>query len=101
PMLRRASQVGLAVAVSTAMVMAGPMAANAHGKGPHPKPPGYTRTDLVSDEPGKAVVTDPDLVNAWGMSRGPNSPIWVTNNGTNTSPLYTGAVGATPVTKVP
>src|SRR4051812_15333538 len=30
-------------------------------------PGGYTRTNLVSDVPGAAQLTDPNLVNAWGM----------------------------------
>lgn len=53
----------------------------------------YVQENLVSDQPGKAQLTDPDLVNAWGMSRSATSPIWVSDNGTNVSTLYTGAVG--------
>jgi hypothetical protein len=30
---------------------------------------GYTHTNLVSDQPGVAQKTDPNVVNAWGMSR--------------------------------
>jgi uncharacterized protein (TIGR03118 family) len=50
----------------------------------------YTVTPLVSDQSGEAPVTDPDLVNAWGLAAGPTSPWWVANNGTNTSTLYEG-----------
>jgi uncharacterized protein (TIGR03118 family) len=99
-MLRRAGLVGMAVAVSTVVVMAAPLAANAQGKG-QPKTPGYTRTDLVSDQPGGTVLPDSNLVNAWGMARGPNGPVWVSNNGTNTATVYRGAVGGAPVQKVP
>jgi uncharacterized protein (TIGR03118 family) len=41
--------------------------------------------------PGLAAITDPDLVNAWGLSSSSASPIWVANNGTGTSTLYNGA----------
>ena len=34
-------------------------------------------------------ATDPSLVNAWGMSQGPNTPVWVSDNGTGKSTLYT------------
>lgn len=52
----------------------------------------YIQENLVSDQPGMAQLTDPDLVNAWGMSRSATSPIWVSDNGTDVSTLYTGAV---------
>lgn len=47
-------------------------------------------TPLVSDQPGVAPVTDPDLVNAWGLTSSATSPWWVSDNGTNKSTLYTG-----------
>ena len=46
----------------------------------------YTRTDLVSDVPGRAEHTDPNLVNAWGLTIG--NEFWVSNAGTGTSTLY-------------
>ena len=54
----------------------------------------YLQTNLVSDVPGWAPVTDPNLVNAWGLSRSATSPWWVADNGTGLSTLYNGA-GAT------
>src|SRR3954470_15194609 len=51
----------------------------------------YTVTNLVSDQPGVAAVTDPHLVNGWGLTRLAGSPWWVANNGTDTSTLYNGA----------
>src|SRR6266576_3384982 len=58
---------------------------------------GYTQTNLVSDVPGAAQLTDPDLVNPWGMSRSATSPIWVSDNGTDVSTLYNGDVNGSPV----
>lgn len=48
----------------------------------------YTRTDLVSDISG--TTPDPNLVNPWGLTRGPATPFWIANNGTGTSTLYDG-----------
>lgn len=60
----------------------------------------YTQTNLVSDIPGMAAVTDSNLVNPWGMSRSSGSPWWVSDNGTGVSTLYagTGAPAALVVT---
>ena len=46
------------------------------------------QTNLVSDISGLAKLTDPDLVNAWGISFGPTSPFWISDNGTGLSTLY-------------
>jgi uncharacterized protein (TIGR03118 family) len=53
----------------------------------------FVQTNLVSDIPGLATITDPQLVNPWGVSHSTTSPFWVsnqgtTNQGTNTSTLY-------------
>jgi uncharacterized protein (TIGR03118 family) len=50
----------------------------------------YTQTNLVSNEVGVAPVTDPQLVNPWGISRGSGSPWWVSGNATGFSTLYNG-----------
>jgi len=63
------------------------------------------QVNLVSDQAGKAAIQDTSLVNAWGLSVAPNgaSPIWVANNGTDSSTLYSGSTGAgaSPFMKVP
>jgi uncharacterized protein (TIGR03118 family) len=56
-------------------------------------PNAYTRVDLVSDQPGHARITDPNLVNAWGLAAGPSTPIWVADNGTDVATLYSGGLG--------
>ena len=53
----------------------------------------YVQTNLVSDIPGFAAITDTMLKNPWGMSFSPTSPFWISNQGTNTSTLYTLAGG--------
>ncbi len=52
-------------------------------------------TNLVSDQPGVAVITDPSLVNAWGISSSAASPFWVSDNGTGNATLYS-VVGGIP-----
>jgi len=63
----------------------------------------YTQTNLVSDTPGMAAVTDPNLVNPWGMSRSSGSPWWISDNGTGLTTLYgaTGTVASLVVTIPP
>ncbi len=57
----------------------------------------YKQTNLISDIPGMAAATDPNLVNPWGMSRSSGSPWWVSDNGTGLTTLYTGAGAAVPL----
>lgn len=52
----------------------------------------YKQTNLVADTSGKAAVTDPNLVNPWGMSRSSSSPWWISDNGMGLATLY-GATG--------
>src|SRR6266568_7335108 len=54
---------------------------------------GLVQTNLVSDIPGLAAVTDPSLVNPWGMASSATSPWWVAANGTGVSTLYNGNTG--------
>ncbi len=71
----------------------------------HPRAGGYRQVNLVSNLPNVAPLTDPDLVNAWGLSASPGtdqvpgSPLWVSDNGADKTTLYAGA-GASSVTKV-
>jgi uncharacterized protein (TIGR03118 family) len=57
----------------------------------------YKQTNLVSDIPGMAAVTDANLVNPWGISRSSSSPWWVSDNGTGVSTLYSGTGSAVPL----
>ncbi len=58
---------------------------------------GYYQTNLVSDVPGRALRTDPNLVNPWGISASPTGPFWVSDNGTGVSTLYGGAGNIVPL----
>jgi hypothetical protein len=49
----------------------------------------YVQTNLVSDIPGLATITDPNLINPWGLVASvAGSPFWTSNQGTSTSTLY-------------
>ncbi len=77
---------GLAV-VAAAAAVAIPMATAVGQTGAE-----YQQTNLISDIPGVARITDPNLVNPWGQSASPTSPLWVADNGSNVSTLYGGGV---------
>jgi uncharacterized protein (TIGR03118 family) len=57
----------------------------------------YLQTNLVSDIAGLAAITDPQLMNPWGISSSSTSPFWVSNNDPSTTTLYavTGPTGTT------
>jgi uncharacterized protein (TIGR03118 family) len=57
----------------------------------------YQVTNLVSDIPGLAANTDPNLVNPWGIASSPTSPFWVSDNGTGVATLYNGSGQPFPV----
>jgi len=80
--------VGLAAVGALALT---PVTAADAGKSPAAQST-YTQINLVSDQAGKAQVTDPNLVNPWGMSFSATSPLWVSNNGTGLTTLYAGGI---------
>jgi len=54
---------------------------------------------LVSDGAATpAPGTDAKLVNGWGLTAGPATPWWASNNGSNTSTLYSGVGSKVPLT---
>ena len=64
--------------------------------------PTFTQTNLVSDIPGMAKITDPNLVNPWGMALGLNSGIWISQNGSGMATSYDGTGKAlAPVVMIP
>jgi len=104
PARRTRRALSVAVIVSAGALAAGALGAAPAGASAHIS--GYRQINLVSDQPGVAPLTDPDLVNAWGLAASPGtnaspgSPLWVADNGTDKATLYAGA-SATSVSKVP
>ena len=76
----------VATAVSLSLALASPALAQ------H-----YTQVNLVANTSGMAPVTDPNLVNPWGLSRASGSPWWISDNGTGLSTLYNGVGAITPL----
>jgi uncharacterized protein (TIGR03118 family) len=75
----------LALVLGAALIVASPLAAaSRHERN------SYTVTPLVSNQQGMAPNTDPNLVNAWGLTAGPTTPWWVSDNGSGKSTLYGG-----------
>ena len=60
----------------------------------------YIQQNLVSDIPGLAPVTDPNLVNPWGLSDSGASPWWVSDNGSGLATIYNGNTGVASSTVV-
>jgi uncharacterized protein (TIGR03118 family) len=78
-----------AAVVLVPIAIAAPASASASAQ-----PPGareYVVHDLVSNVAGVADHTDPNLVNAWGLTAGPTTPWWVSDNGSDLSTLYNAA----------
>jgi uncharacterized protein (TIGR03118 family) len=90
PAIRPRSHLGIVLAALSALTLAlaGPADAHDGGKGANV----YKKRNLVSDIDGVARITDPNLVNPWGLAFGPATPAWVADNGTDVSTLYRGAI---------
>ena len=97
----RTAVTALAAGAAVAALVTAPAAGAHTDQHRHRGATTFTQLNLVSDQPGVAAITDPNLVNAWGMSHGPNTPLWVSDNGADVSTLYRGAVGGAPVSAVP
>jgi uncharacterized protein (TIGR03118 family) len=73
-------------AAVTGLAVAPAAADRHHGGGDHGA---YEATVLVADDPAVgAPITDAHLVNPWGIAFGPTTPLWVANEGTSSSTLY-------------
>jgi uncharacterized protein (TIGR03118 family) len=88
-MTRRSKAIGTLAALTTvgaAMLTLQPAQADDSGHAGR----SYVQTNLVSDVPGLAKVTDPNLKNPWGTSTAPGLPIWVADNNAGATTLYDG-----------
>ena len=92
----RALSVIVALGALTVVVLSGGAAV-----GQSSQPNIYKQTNLISDLNGVARITDPNLVNPWGMAAGASTPLWIADNGTNVSTLYSGGIRGSIPTIVP
>jgi uncharacterized protein (TIGR03118 family) len=88
------------VAAAVGLLALGVPAVAGASQGHHQQPFGVHQVNLVSDLPGVAPLTDPDLVNPWGLTLLPTSPLWSANNGADVATLYSAAPAATAAAKV-
>lgn len=58
----------------------------------------FAQTNLVSDLPGMAKLTDSNLKNPWGISSSATSPMWVSDNNAGVTTLYGGSGNKVPLT---
>ncbi|GGZ87833.1 TIGR03118 family protein [Streptomyces bluensis] len=91
--MRRMTAVVLTLGTVGALAGASPGAEHTQRTTRH----GFVERDLVSDIPGRAETTDPNLVNPWGLVRKNNGAILVSNNGSDTATAYSGALDNQPV----
>src|ERR1700757_4554427 len=48
----------------------------------------YTQSNLISDGSVKALQTDTQLINPWGVAIGQQTPFWINTAGTGLSEVY-------------
>jgi len=81
------------VACATIAVITAPATA----AGPRPSQ-FYSQHNLISNGTIPADLTDPNLINAWGLVSGPTTPWWISDNGSGDTTLYNVATGVIPAT---
>src|SRR5688500_2314472 len=64
-------------------------------------PSGYVQENLTSDVAGAALVHDPGVVDAWGISINPNGTFWLSARATDVSTVYNGDVTKPDDTRTP
>jgi uncharacterized protein (TIGR03118 family) len=81
--------------LTSVMTTATAFAALCAGAGVANAADGFTQNNLVSNIAGLATTTDSSLVNPWGVSFANGSPVWISDQATQTSPLFsvTGSTG--------
>ena len=92
----RLRRLTLAIALATGL-----LSLSAIGAGAGAGKTAFTQTNLVSNRTDQgASVVDPSLQNPWGISAGPSTPMWVSDNGAGVTTLYRGDGSKVPLTVV-
>ena len=61
----------------------------------------FIETPLISDVATPGVMTDPNMVNPWGISYGPTSPFWLSDNNTGSTSIDSVSGAAVTVNTIP
>jgi len=92
----RLRRLTLAIALATGL-----LSLSAIGAGAGAGKTAFNQTNLVSNRTDQgASVIDPSLQNPWGISAGPSTPMWVSDNGAGVTTLYRGDGSKVPLTVV-
>jgi len=94
PFPARPRLLAVVMTLATLLLLLVPLAAYAQANTAHGV---YQQTNLVSDLPNIATFQDPNLLNPWGLSHGPTTPWWVSDNGAGVATLYNGQGQAFPL----
>jgi uncharacterized protein (TIGR03118 family) len=73
---------GLVALLALPCLLAGSKGGPTSSSGPN------QQTYLVSDVPNVSLLQDTNLISAWGISFSPNSPFWISANGTGLAEVY-------------
>jgi len=97
---RRAAALTIGVTgAAAALALAAPAAALASPGQHHQRYPTINQVNLASDVPGLAPLTDPNLKNPWGAALTATSPLWVADQTSRSSTVYSLAAGSSAVAK--
>src|SRR5690348_13589904 len=60
----------------------------------------FTKVNLISNQAAHqhTSLTDKNLKNAWGITAGPSTPIWVSDNNSGFATVYSGGINGSKVT---
>ncbi|HET7247905.1 MAG TPA: hypothetical protein VFJ07_24065 [Streptosporangiaceae bacterium] len=64
-----------------------------------PPPDVFTKVNLISNQASHqhTSLTDKNLKNAWGITAGPTTPIWVSDNNSGFATVYSGGINGSKV----
>ena len=99
PARGRRWQSTLMVSVAAAGLAAAAIPAGAAAAAPNAATPNsFKQTNLVANTSSRHPnLVDPNLKNAWGITAGPNTPIWVSDNNSGKATVYTGGINGSKV----
>ena len=99
PARGRRWQSTLMVSVATAGLAAAAVPAGAAAAAPSAAAPNiFKQTNLVANSSSRhPKLVDKNLKNAWGITAGPNTPIWVSDNNSGKATVYTGGINGSKV----
>ena len=95
---RKAGVAGIGMAFAAAGLVAVAMPAGASAAPAVAMPDSFAQTNLIASSASYgALLTDPNLTNAWGLAASPTSPIWVADNNSGLATVYSGGISGSAV----